>query len=440
MQECDACGLLFGGDSECPSCGSRVSHAPPESTDPEDNRPTGPLPGDSALYDAIDGIEGMDISIAASKSTGESTSLPFQVGGTGQTISSLPFGVGAPAGIIIESDRDIRDSPVVENTPEIITEPQPENITEIPVQQESESESDDPWALPEPQTPPVLQASIELENEDNEPPLLVLQARPVELEEEQLSESPVLVENAYQIKAAEFDAEHIYAVEEDVIIHDFGDELQVSEIVVNFDELVDPAEQTVRFDPELLTEGEPELLPAKALPIDDGGNPDISSHSMAAFEALGDGRWKDAADEFRLVCNGLPGDPAALNDFGLSLLQLAIQVHEATPTATPAEEPHFEAAVLALRQAAQQDKHNPTILYNLATCLSTCGRHGVANRIWDATISLSPDDAAPLNGKAVSMIALGEFDAATSLLMRAKELSPSEAVILRNLRRLRPTV
>ena len=77
---------------------------------------------------------------------------------------------------------------------------------------------------------------------------------------------------------------------------------------------------------------------------------------------------------------------------------------------------------------------------NLATCLATCERHGVATRIWDATISLSPDDAASLNGKAVSMIALNEFDIASTLLMRAREISPSEPVILRNLRRLRPTV
>ena len=279
---------------------------------------------------------------------------------------------------------------------------------------------------------------VNTENHD-EQPLLVLQARRVEPEEEQLAESPVLVENAYQINAAAFDAEHIYAVEEDVIIHDFGDEHQVSEIVVNFDELVDPAEQTIRFDPEMLSEGEPELLPAKALPINDGGDSNISSQVATAFAALGEGRWKDAADEFRSVCNALPGSPEALNDFGLSLLQLAIQVHENNPTATPAEEPHFEAAVLALRQAAQQDKHNPTILYNLATCLSTCGRHGVADRIWDATISLSPDDAASINGKAVSLIALDEFDAAATLLMRARELAPTEAVILRNLRRLRPT-
>lgn len=424
MQECDACGLLFGGGDECPACGSRVSHIASEDIDDGRGGRSGPLPGESALDDAKEGIEGLDISISTQPSA-QASSLPFQVGGMGTTASSLPFGVGAPAGMTMEREEltpDESESPIEET-------PAPNDVPD-----------DDPWALPTADPTPILEATLSNEKAASEAPVLVLKARAVASDEEQLSDSPVFVENAFQINAAAFDAEHVYAVEEDVVIHDFGDELQVSEIVVNFDELVDPAEQTIRFDPEMLSEGEPELLPARALPINDGGDATIAGHSIAAFEALGDGRWKDAADGFRVVCNSLPGDSAALNDFGLSLLQLAIEVHEATPTDTPAEEPHFEAAVLALRQAAQQDKHNSTILYNLATCLATCGRHGVANRIWDATISLSPSDAAPLNGKAVSLIAMGEFEAASSLLMKAREISPSEAIILRNLRRLRPTV
>ena len=424
MQECDACGLLFGGTEECPSCGSRVSHQAPENIDEGGHgRPTGPLPGESALDDAISGIEGLDISLPSDPQSSTPSSLPFHVGGKGQISSTLPFGVGAPSGVIIESDDDLPSGiQIPEKTPT------------------PDLENEDPWAMTNDESTPVLQESSDTVETQIESPLVVLEARTVSTEEEQLSESPVLVENEYQIKAAAFDAEHVYAVDEDVVIHDFEDEQLVSEIVVNFDELVDPAEQTVRFNPDLLSEGQPELMPAKALPIDDGGDANIAGHSIAAFEALGDGRWKDAADDFRLVCNSLPGDSTALNNFGLSLLQLAIQVHEENPTSTPAEEPHFEAAVLALRQAAQQDKYNPIILYNLATCLATCERHGVATRIWDATISLAPEEAAPLNGKAVSLIALDEFDTASTLLMRARELSPSEPVILRNLRRLRPTV
>ena len=434
MQECGACGLLFGGTDECPSCGSRISHIADEQINGHEGvKPSGPLPGKSALDDAKSGMTGLDLGLAIELPKGSENSLPFQVGGVGQVSSNLPFGVGAPAGVMTDSIDE--ESAVISSETEV----------EIPVDKdidvvEDVSSDDDPWAFSEPEKIPSLKAIPEDDQAaQEEAPVLVLEARPINIVEEQLSESPVLVENAFEIHADELDSEHVYAIEDDVIEHDFGDELQVSEVIVNFDELVDPADQTIRFDHELLADGEPELMPAKALPIDDGGDAKIAGHSIAAFEALAEGRWKDAADGFRIVCNELPGDPAALNDFGLALRQMAMEVHESNPTPTPAEEPHFEAAVLALRQAAQQDRHNPIILYNLATCLATCGRHGVATRIWDATITLSPQDPAPLNGKAVSLVAQGEFDAASALLMRAREIAPSEPIILRNLRRLRPT-
>lgn len=506
MQECDACGLLFGGANECPSCGSRISHVAP--TDVDDGRHarlSGPLPGESALDAALDGIAGVELDEAPTH-TAPGSALPFQMGGQGDAPSTLPFGVGAPSRIIVESEDDlpqplepteaeppavavqptspadvpaeveaavvpvteaiavaetpamletdavasaaaIAEAPSVAETPAVATAPataEAAAVAEAPSMLEAQAVAMTPasaevaaTAQP-PMSPPSVDAEAALAAGDA---LVTLTARAVAVvpAEEQLAASPVLVENAYQIKAAAFDAETTYAVEEDVVIHDFGDELQVSEVVVNFDELVDPAEQTVRFDPELLAEGEPELMPARALPIDDEGNAAVAGATIAGFEALGEGRWEDAAARFREVCNARPGDAAALNDFGLALLQHAVVVHEAHPTSTPAEEPHFEAAVLSLRQAAQQDRHDPTIMFNLATCLATCGRHGVATRIWDAAITLAPQDASALNGKAVSLIALGDFDGAAAYLMRARDASPAEPVILRNLRRLRPT-
>ena len=529
MQECDACGLLFGGSEECPSCGSRVSHVAPEDVDDgRDGRRTGPLPGESALDSALDGIAGLELS-PTEPAIAPSSGLPFQMGGKGETVSTLPFGIGAPAGVLIESEDDL-PSPESEPSAESIadagfeadalaaadaaivapseTAPPPSSHSgdvptmtavtpvtpdtspsgavsyltpqELPSDSlhsaqpgllstppDSSPELEDVWSMHKGADSPVLEATAEAVAVVEMPAiataettavlpstpvdaaaaqaagddLILLQARTVSVPEEdqQLAREPVLVENAYQIKAAPLDTSHVYSIEQDVVFHDFGDELQVSEGYVDFDELVDPAEQTVRFNPEMLTEGEPELMPARALPIDDGGDVAVAGVTIAGFEALGEGRWEDAANHFREVCNARPGDAAALNDFGLALLQHAIIVHEAHPTSTPAEEPHFEAAVLALRQAAQQDKHDATIIYNLGTCLATCGRHGVASRIWDAAMTLAPSDAAPINGKAVSLIALGEFDAAASLLMRARDASPAEPVILRNLRRLRPT-
>lgn len=416
MLECDVCGLMFAGGDACPSCGSRIHHIAAEDVDDgKVGRQQGPLPGESALSDAIEGLSGVDLS--APKSPSLASNLPFQVGGKGMHAANLPFGIGAPNRVIVDSGTDPTES--LQPSVPIATPELESNVVEL----EAESVSEEQHLMVD------------------EAPVLLLDARPMEssFEEEQLSDFPVLVEDAYQINAAAFDTSQVYAVEDDVVIHDFGDELQVSEVIVNFDDLVDPAEQTVHFDPELLTEGEPELLPARALPIDDDGNPEVASLVASGFHSLGESRWSDAADRFREVCNALPGNSEALNDFGLALLQQAIVIHESNPTSAPAEEPHFEAAVLALRQAAQQNKHNPTIMYNLATCLASCGRHGVATRIWDAAIALAPNDSAAVNGKAVSLIALGEFDSATTLLSRAREMSPADALIVRNLKRLRPT-
>ena len=107
MQECDACGLLFGGSGECPSCGSRVSHAVVINADEDSgSKPSGPLPGESALADAKEGVQGLDITISSPKSEGAPSTLPFQVGGIGKVESNLPFGVGAPAATTSSDDDD----------------------------------------------------------------------------------------------------------------------------------------------------------------------------------------------------------------------------------------------------------------------------------------------------------------------------------------------
>ena len=102
MQESDLCRLMFAGGDTCPSCGSRIHHTAAEDVEPgRDGRQQGPLPGESALSDAIDGLAGIDFS--AEKSASQTTNLPFQVGGKGNHSASLPFGIGAPNRVVIEA-------------------------------------------------------------------------------------------------------------------------------------------------------------------------------------------------------------------------------------------------------------------------------------------------------------------------------------------------
>ena len=466
MQECAACGLLFGGGDTCPSCGSRIASEVVAITEGMQSSPDGPLPGEDALEDALEGVPDS----VSSKTQAASENLPFGVGGGGQMLgsSTLPFGIGAPMRVAIEVPSDIPQRAVgvdhasewegTIDTPDESAQFEPsEPIDEEPVSaiEPISPEQTAPASLSE-EPAPIEAAPIEAapagevtsgaesviasELTAGEPSSLPARI----LDEEaafvpQAAEAtPLATGDTFQIKAAAFDAESVYAVEEEVVFHDFGDELQISEVMVDFDELADPAEQTVPFDPSALADGEPELMPARAMPIDDEGNAEVAETILSGFESLQNGRWKDATDSFREVCEIRPGDSAALNNFGLSLLQQAIQIHDESPTITPAEEPHFETSVLALRQAAQQDRHDPTVMYNLATALASCSRHGVALKIWDAAATLAPDDAAPLNGKAVSLMAIGEFDSAATHLAAADTLSPANPIIRRNLSRVRP--
>ena len=443
MEECDACGLLFTGGDVCPSCGSRVHHeAATEVEDAFDHRVIAAdsdapiLPGESALESALEGIDGVSGDVfgpaTSSNAPGPQSSLPFSLGGatTAAPRPNLPFGVGAP--IRVMAAPAAAPEPAPAPAPVVVPEPEPEPapvvVEEPPVLA----------ATPVVEEPPVLAATPVAE----EPP--VLAATPV-AEPETVLLSARLVEEAspsddgmFQVRAQPVDNEVVYSMDEDVVVHDFGDELQVSEVIVDFDELVDPASQSVSFDPTLLSDGDPELFPARALPLDAAGDPVVETLAAEGFDALGGGRWKEAADRFRLICERRPGDAAALNDFGLSLLQLAIEVHAQRPTEAPAEEPHFQAAVLALRQAAQQNKHDSNLMFNLATALASCGRHTVATRIWDAAVALAPQDAAALNGRAGSLFALREFDAASKSLHLAATAAPEDALIERNLRRLNP--
>jgi|GEM_PF-527170 tetratricopeptide (TPR) repeat protein len=226
--------------------------------------------------------------------------------------------------------------------------------------------------------------------------------------------------------------------EEDIVYHDFGDELNVSEVIVDFDSLVDPAEVSSSFDPSAIEGGEPELLPARALAL--SGLTDEKQKELAhvGFAAFAQSEWQKAADCFRQICTTRPTDSAALNNFGLALLQQALLTHEERPSAHPAEEPHFEAAVLALRQAAKANPEDVSILCNLATSLTSCYRHEAAIQVYDAALNYDPNDLHSMNGKAVSLIGVRRFDDAISTLREAIELAPDDAIIYGNLQRVSP--
>ncbi len=474
MFECDACGLIFGGANACPACGSMVSHDAPEEAREGRAQPKGPLPGLDQLKESMDGIDGIEGTSDPQKPT---SSLPFDIGGSSGGSTSLPFGVGSPSRgeeefeatgdqptPAIETRAEAEPAEPAEPTPSPSTEPseatetpdeaEPSEPTEVVMEVKVEQSEPEPTPEPAPAEPEgevvliarilgaVEPASAPEASQDSaasqapstpeaeatseaEPP--VVQPAP--------SESGGIDDWAQTVAPVDQD---VLLYEEEVVYHDFGDEMQVSEVIVDFDSLVDPAEVTTAFDPSAIEGGEPEMLPARALALTGLSDEKHKELAHVGFAALAQSEWQQASDCFRRICSARPTDSAALNNFGLALLQQALLVHEERPSMHPAEEPHFEAAVLALRQAAKADPEDVAILCNLATSLTACYRHDAAVRVYEAALAYDANDLHSMNGMAVSLIGLMQFDEAISILREASEISPDHEVISANLHRVSP--
>ena len=402
-----------------------VSHSAPVDDSGVQEKPPGSLPGGVQLQESMEGIDGLET--LASKASSEGTDLPFQLGGSSGGVTSLPFGMGSPSGGLDEEESSVAGAEGEPAPAEPAAEPAPtvtESVDEPVVVNLDEEE------------PVVLVARIEGEQPSTPP-----QADSLVSDERFAGSMPVEPTHtldtftAADSTSAEMDA--IFAEEEQVVYHDFGDELQVSEVIVDFDSLVDPAEAAVSFDPERFHDGQPELVPARALPLE-ALDSDMQALADRGFAALGAAEWEVAATEFRAICEQNPQDAAALNNFGLALLQQALLVHTEHPSVDPATEPHFEAAVLALRQAAKARQDDVAILTNLATSLTSCLRHEAALMVYDAALHIDGHDSAANNGKAVSLIGLRRFDEAVAVLRQTAVRAPGNRVILENLRRVSP--
>ncbi len=503
VQECDACGLMFGGGGACPSCGSRTSHI----ADVEENGKDvagADLPGIDQLVDSIDGVDMVDVEL---KKVGVATSLPFSFGGSTGGKTTLPFGVGSPSrGVeddyhpsrsipaptdsatatgqspLVRDDaaggvRDDAAGGVRDNAGEgAITSPsvtvdeaeggdQPTIAGDGRVG-ESDSESDPMDAPPAPSEmvvnigqPAAPSASEEVvlvarvlaeaepslaggvqsysaeANETMPPPQFDEAANQDGFVSGSLSDDGTFSTSDGTVAGVDQD---VILHQDDVIYHDFGDEAQVSEVVIDYDSLVDPAVNTVTFDPSVVGDNEPELMPARALAVTGLAEAALKEAAHIGFAALAEADWEKAADCFKTICASHPTNAAALNNFGLTLLQQALLIQEVRPMMNAADEPHFEASVLALRQAAKASQGDVSVICNLATALTSCHRHEDAIKFYDVALRLDPDDTPSMNGKAVSLVALREFDEATILLRAASSIDPDNDLIAANLRRISP--
>ena len=98
IQECQVCGLLFGGGDRCPECksvfGSTVE------IEQDDTLPTGPLPGTASLSEILPEVEGL--SGPSSSEIDSGPNLPFTLGGARASPKvQLLFGAGTRSDLSI---------------------------------------------------------------------------------------------------------------------------------------------------------------------------------------------------------------------------------------------------------------------------------------------------------------------------------------------------
>jgi hypothetical protein len=507
MQECVVCGLMYGGNSRCPGCGSLSADS--VKTDSNSAVPTGPLPGIDALDEVLDDLEGWGASTIPGQTThsaqvNQNSQLPFTYSTKAVKLAiSLPFGFGSQGGLQTDIDPlsqapiradETTQTPVQspsqidaqspdsalaegeEHSTRDLSQKSTQDPTPEPAQELSQSDFSETAELIVLSARPIIKSKVQAvpENTPKSVPQSQAQSKPdtteqnsyqTEVKSETEKPNGPLVQAAVQgdnastkPQAATTDGaptttpattagspamfspdtlnrEVLYAVEDETVYHDFGDAFETSEVIVDFDELMDPAATGGAFDPDELSVA-PDLMPARALPLNDVTEPTLRASVNAGFDALSQARWLDAADAFRVVCEARPGDAPALNDHGLALLQKALIDHAANPTLDAAEEPYFQAAILTLRQAALADRRNSTIMHNLATSLASAGRHETALPIFRAALTLDSDDIGTMNNLAATLVALGDTDSARSLLQRASEIDSNEEIIHGNLRRL----
>ncbi len=395
MQECQVCGLLFGGGDRCPECksvfGSTVE------IEQDDALPAGPLPGTASLTEILPEVEGL--SGPSSSEIESRPNLPFTLGGARTSPKvQLLFGAGTRSDLSMDS---------------IEEEPQ---ITEAPIQEPIETNNeimDDDILELNPEITTEFEHKIEVQE--------IVEEKP---QEEILLASRVISSNQ-KIESSK---------SEDVVYHDFSDESNFTEVEVDFDNLVDPAESASAFDP---IDGEVRLnqMPARAIPLISPFQQGEEESMISGFKLMQNGNWVDAASVFMELCDKRPGDAPAINNHGLCLLQSALAEFAEKPDEDPAELPYFHAAILTLRQAAMADRSSAIILVNLATALAAANRHETALPIFEAASSLESEyDVNRMNNHAVTLHAIGRNVDATNMLENAQSYSPEDTIIAENVR------
>ena len=417
MRECTVCGLTFLSGDICPGCGSNV-HQQVVSDDQVESESDAKIPGMEAFLETSTGLISEEVEDDLFQEI-PSTTLPFGMGGDSVNMkSTLPFGVGSHSLPFSATEQEVESVILTENTDEFIDEVIEEEVTEEVVNTQI------------PPLPAFQLDEVISEELDEEKTPIQIQSLP------HLSDS-LGIKDTFEER---FSEESIELAEEEVVVHDFSEDSLTTEVEVDLDNLVEYTSSEEIFNPaNMEAAAEPELHPIKALSVDGLTDAELLDNVRDGFMAMASENWELAAQKFHDVATSGLGGSAALNNYGLALLQKAIKTFESGDGVQKAlVEGQFEAAIFALRQAAQSDGQRSEILYNLGVALHRAAWHDKALVVFDALLERDGPTAAVLNGKAVLLESKGDFEEAKKLLNKAIYESPGDEIVRSNLRRLVP--
>lgn len=424
MLECTICGLLSLNAQSCPACGSQnlIDLAS------EDEDPTMPteVPGlddaVSSLYE-LEGIEQIEdtdeIEVPGVSKSSSNSSLPFGYSGQSNVhLSRLPFGIGSHAeGVPFDSEEETGD--VSSNITDSISSSQ--RVQQSKVTSSTKTRVEPPKQMTMVRVEPIVEANIEHESQNT-----MLQ----EVEEEVTPSFSIPDE--WRISATEPNLEEIYSSPETVVevVHQTEDDV----LVYNHQDIEQST--TVNSEPSFSQNTSSlslELHPAKALNVDVGRDTDLGPELEKGYFAIANNSWAEAAISFQKMASRMPGDSAVFNNYGLSLLQRAIEMaKDGEESIQMMASSQFESAILALREAAKSDPDESIILLNLSHALLVSGRAEKALKIVQVHNSRNPASLEGVNLEAAALVSIGQSVNAKNLLSSHK----GDSIIDENLSRL----
>ena len=418
MQECRVCGLLFLGGGACPSCGSQV--AVDLST------------SDVVLDDeSIPGLDDVVEAMGPEEDSGDGEAiLPFGMGAKAEVLqSALPFGVGSNSPGVGEVTIQDYEGPIEgEITEEKVNLPDDEFIDSIEEKIPSSFSPTEIEHFEEPKTPSLPEISpepeiVRLVAEDTpDDPMPELPTPAPEAIEDPLDALSEDVPDMWRIDAAAVDMDEIYSLDEQIIEVSFDDDLGSGDVQVTFDDF----HHTAVEDSMASDDDAPSLHPARALPVDTVGEPDLELMIQTSFNHMGDSSWIQAAQVLSSASTNRQNDPSILNNLGLALLQSALEMDN---KGDPMSSSQYEASIMALRQGAKVDSENNTLLLNLAHALLVSGRAEKALGDLNVLRTRDSSNVEVENALGAGLIQLGRFEEARSVLSPYAE----DTVVLGNL-------